>query len=125
MIKTNKEKELIIADKEVPVNFEINYFFKFFRDKTGVDLLSNSKLNIDDSDTIAVFDYLSSLLFAGNNAYQKLHKKEDPLSSDEVQDLIYTMTPVDALTLLQECSTVLRGDDEKNATPQAAKRKTR
>lgn len=117
-----KEKTLLIADREIPVNFSINYFFKFFRDKTGVDLLSNQKINLDESDTIAVFDYLSSLVFAGNNAYSKLHKTS-ALSNEEASDLVYTMTPEDALKLLVDTTQVLKGDDEKNATPQAAKKK--
>jgi hypothetical protein len=124
MIKTNKEKTLIVADKEIPVNFEINYFFKFFKDKTGIDLL-RGKIDIDDTDTISVFEWLSLLIYAGNNAYQKLHKTGDPLTADDAQDLVFTLTPAAGLELLMETISTIKGDDEKNATPQATKKKLR
>lgn len=125
MIKTNKEKTLIVAGKQIPVNFEINYFFKYFKEASGVDLLKG-KLDIDETDTIAVLEWLTSLIYAGNNAYQKLHKKKNPLTADEAQDLVFTLTPVEGLSLLMDGVKLIGSeDDEKNATPQVVKKKLR
>jgi hypothetical protein len=119
-----KEKNLIISGKSISVNFSVNYFFKYFVKETGIDLLSENPINVEENDTTKVFDYLAMLIYAGNKAKHSLDKTEGALSKEDATDIVYSMTPVDALLLLGECTKLL-GGDEKNVKAQAAKKKVR
>lgn len=117
----NKSNSLIISGRTIRVNFSVNYFFKYFLEATGIDLLNETSA-IEESNTIKVFDHLSGLVYAGNRAQHSLDKTDGALSFDDAKDLVYSMTPVDAVVLLSECVNTLNGG-EKNAQPQAAKKK--
>jgi hypothetical protein len=118
----NKTNSLKISGKSIDVNFSVNYFFKYFLDATGIDLLSEKPINIEESDTTKVFDYLSGLIYAGNKAKHSVEKTEGALTKEEATDMVYCLTPVDAIVLLTECMKILN-PDEKNVPSQAARKK--
>lgn len=117
----NKTNILNISGKTIRVNFSVNYFFKYFFETTGIDLLGEKAIDIEESNTIKVFEQLSALVYAGNKAQHSLDKQDGALSLEQASDLVYSLTPVDAIILLGECVKIINGD-EKNVPPQAAKK---
>jgi hypothetical protein len=117
----NKTNILNISGKTIRVNFSVNYFFKYFFETTGIDLLGEKSIDVEESNTIKVFEQLSALVYAGNKAQHSLDKTDGALSIEEANDLVYSLTPVDAIILLGECVKIINGD-EKNVPPQAAKK---
>jgi hypothetical protein len=118
----NKTNTLKISGRSIEVNFSVNYFFKYFLEATGIDLLDEKPINVEESNTSKIFDYLSGLIYAGNKAKHSLEKTEGALTKEEATDMVFCLTPVDAITLLGECMSILN-PDEKNVPPQAARRK--
>lgn len=125
MNKTNKEKDLNISGRIVPVNFGINYFYKYFLEATGIDLIAQGLIDVN---TVKVFDYTAGFIYAGHKAHCSLKKTECNISSEDAMDMIYSMSEKDATEMLTECLALMAGktvDELKNGTTQAAKRSGR
>lgn len=121
MNKTNKEAILNVSGKTIHVNFGVNYFYKYFLEATGVDLIASGLI---DTQSVKIFDYLAGFLYAGNKAHCSLTDQRFDLSKEKVEKMVYSMDEKGATELLTECLATMAGttvDELKNGTTQAAK----
>jgi hypothetical protein len=122
MTQTNKVKTLSLNGKDVVVNFGINYFYRYFLEATGVDLIANGLVDIG---TVKVFDYLAAFIYAGHKAECSFNRQKCELPFEDCQHEVLSMSEVEATKLLTECFTLLSGkteDEEKNVKAQAGRK---
>lgn len=120
MTQTNKVKTLQVRDKNVVVNFGVNYFYKYFLEATGVDLIADGLVNLG---SVKIFDYLAAFIYSGYRAECSLKgEKKIEIKFEDFQHEVLSMSEQGASDLLTECFSLLAGkaeDDEKNVQAQA------
>lgn len=117
-----KQKTLIIAGQHYAVNFGVNYFYRYFLEATGVDLIQNGLIDLK---SIKIFDYLAGFLYAGCKAECSMKDVECTIAYKDADRIVMSITEQQASDLFIECAALMNGmesEDLKNATAQAAKK---
>lgn len=73
----NKKIKLTINEQEVVCNFGVNYFYKHFKEVSGVDMLVDGLKGIE---TTKMFDIIHDLYYAGYKAQCSSNKEEPKLT---------------------------------------------
>ena len=81
----DKKIKLLVAGQEVDCNFGVNYFYKHYKEVTGVDILVDGLKGLTSTE---MFDVVASLYYAGYLAECSLSKKAAGLTKEEFDDLV-------------------------------------
>lgn len=92
----------MVAGREYPVNFGINYYYKFFLEATGIDLIEKGILSLNEA-SIKSFDYTAGFLYAGHKAHCKMVKKDCTLTYEDALDIVMCLSEPEASALFLEC----------------------
>lgn len=84
----DKKITLEIAGKSVTCNFGINYFYKHFKDITGIDMLLNG---FGDTDGVNALEATKNILYAGYKAENSLNKSENGLTIEDFDHHLSSM----------------------------------
>ena len=103
------------------LNLSVNYFYKYFLQITGKDLLLDSRL--EDASGVKAFDYAAAFIAAGHQAWAKVEKKEVRMTYDEVEEKINSMPLSEAGGIVIEMVQMVSRGADPNGKPQARKRK--
>lgn len=68
----SKRITVTIADKEIVIDFGVNYFHKHFKDLSGIDMLSEG---VSGFLTLEGFSIAAKMIVAGNMAVKSLESK--------------------------------------------------
>jgi len=71
-----KKLTLEIKGKPYELNFGINYFFEFYKNDSGHDLIKDPAFENIDLQSTQVFNLVQSLIWAGIKAEAALHDRE-------------------------------------------------
>jgi hypothetical protein len=95
------EKKLTISieGNEVVLNFGVNWFFEFYKNDSGHDLVKDPEMSLLDLGSIDLFKYLQSMVWAGYQANCKITKEPLKLTREQVQDLVMSGSEGDATDL--------------------------
>lgn len=84
-----KKIKLSIAGQEVVCNFGINYFYRHYKDITGIDPMVGG---FGEVEGLELFDTIGNIFYAGYRAESSLKKAEPVLSKE---DFIYYVMSMD------------------------------
>jgi hypothetical protein len=96
----DKKLSLKIGEKEVSLNFGVNWFFEFYKNDSGHDLVKDPNLELLDLRSIEVFSYLKNMIWAGYQAECKMQKVPTELSREDVENYIMGGTEQQAADLV-------------------------
>lgn len=88
---------VVINGSEAPVNFGVNWFYKFYNEASGKDLLTG--FNIEGPSQ--VLDLCINLYFAGYMAASKVDKFAPVLKKQDFEDYVMGLTMAEATDLMK------------------------
>jgi len=80
-----KKLTLTIEGKEVVLNFAPNWFFELYKQDSGHDLVKDPYLVDVDIDSIELFKYLQSMIWAAYEANCKVERKPLEIKREDVE----------------------------------------
>lgn len=116
----NKQLTISIGGDDITLNLGVNYFYKYFKEATGIDLI---KEGIVDIQSVKIFDYTIGFIYAGYAAECKMNALPIVHKPETVEDWVMRMNDTEATEILLKCSAAMSGktvDEIKNAETQAA-----
>lgn len=84
----DKKFNLEIGGKTVTCNFGINYFYKHFKEITGIDMLIEG---FGNTDGVNALDATKNVLFAGYKAELSMNKKDPELTIEDFDHHLSSM----------------------------------
>ena len=109
---------ITIGEVKFSLNLSVNWFYKYFLEITGIDLLANPRL--EDATGVKSFEYAAAFVAAGYQPQCRMDKSEVKYSKDQIEEMIMSLDPVQAVGIVLQLTTEM-GGSEKNA--EAPKRK--
>lgn len=94
----DKKIQLTVAGQSIVCNFGINYFYKYLKELTGIDLL----VGLKDGQTIDILETTPLIYFAGYKAECSLNKKDILLTAEAFQDYVYSMDELGVAKMLED-----------------------
>lgn len=122
----NKKLSLTIGEKEVTLNFGANWFFEFYKEDSGHDLVKDPNLQLLDLTSVQLFSYLQSMIWAGYQAECAVSKKELEISRDDVKAHVMDGTEAEASSLawkIVACANGIAEEELREAARKAAEEK--
>lgn len=113
-----KKTQVTISGKQITLNLGVNYFYKFFLEATGIDLIKEGLVEVQ---SVRIFDYVAGFIYAGAKAESMLTKQPFELTFDAVSHEVMSMNEKEASELLMTCALLMSGekkDDDPNAVTQ-------
>jgi hypothetical protein len=101
-----------IGELKLSLNLSVNWFYKYFLEITGIDLLANPRL--EDATGVKSFEYAAAFVAAGYRAQCKMDKTEVKHTKEEIEDMIMSLDPVEAVGIVLQLTSEM-GGKEKNA----------
>lgn len=114
-------RKIQVANHELELNLKANYFYKFFLEITGVDLIENPV--ISDAKGIKSFDYAAAFIAAGHLAHSKVSGVEPKLTREQIEHEIGSMEIEKASTIVIELVTMMNGGDPNPQAPKKGAKK--
>lgn len=110
------QNKISIQDVELPINLGVNYFYKYYLEYTGHDLLKTPQLveNPEDLEGLKAFELASNLISAGHRAAASLNRMEPTFSRDDIEHMINSLTGVEAVGLFYKLMSVINADKDPN-----------
>jgi hypothetical protein len=97
-----------VAGEELTLNLSTNYFYKFFYQITGIDLVAHP--TIPDAEGIKMFDYAAAFIAAGYKANCKIEGQEEKLTKETIEHLINSMELDEAGRIVVELVALMNAD---------------
>jgi hypothetical protein len=101
-----------IGEVSFNLNLTVNWFYKYFLEITGIDLLATPRL--DDATGVKAFEYAAAFISAGYQAQCKLDKTEVKYSKDVIEDMIMSLDAAKATEIVLQLVSEI-SPKEKNA----------
>lgn len=106
---------LTINGIDAPVNFGVNWFYKFYNEASGKDLLVGFNVN----GPTEVLELCVNLYYAGYMAASKVDKFTATLKKDDFEDYVMGLTMTQATELMKAYTdTVKKSQSEGEEQPQ-------
>lgn len=115
-------QQITVDGLQLELNLSVNYFYRYFLQITGKDLLLDSRL--DDATGVKAFDYAAAFIAAGHQAWAKVEKKDPKITHEQLDDRINSLPLDEAAKIVVEMVQMISGDADPNGKPQVRKRKT-
>jgi hypothetical protein len=96
----DKKLSLKIGEKEVVLNFGVNWFFEFYKNDSGHDLVKDPGLDLMDLKSTQLFSYLKSMIWAGYQSECAINKTPLELTKGDVEDFVMSGTENAAVELM-------------------------
>jgi len=115
---TEKKMTLNIAGKDYVLNFGVNWFYEFYKQDSGHDLIKDPAFTVVDMQSTELFNVVQSLVFAGIKTEAAI-KGTEPLEKSEVTKYIMCIDVADVTDLLWKIIACISGVtvDELKAVP--------
>jgi hypothetical protein len=107
------QTKINIGEVEFNLNLTVNWFYKYFLEITGTDLLANPRL--EDATGVKAFEYAAAFVAAGYQAECRMNKTEVKFSKETIEDMIMSLDPVQAVGIVLQLTSEMGGKEEKNA----------
>jgi hypothetical protein len=118
-----KQKQIKIQDVTLPINLGVNYFYKYFFEMTGVDLIANPKL--EGAEGVKMFEYAAAFIAAGYKAECKITKTDELHTKDDIEHMINSMDLLDASKIVIELVNLMNGGDPNPNAPKKGPKLTK
>jgi hypothetical protein len=99
--------KIIIGKNQFSLNLSVNWFYKYFLEITGIDLLANPRL--EDATGVKAFEYAAAFVAAGYQAQCKMDKTEVKFSKDQIEDMIMSLDPASAVGIVLQLTSEMGG----------------
>jgi hypothetical protein len=113
----DKKITLNIGGQEVVCNFGVNYFYKHFKEISGIDMLVDGLKGIE---TTKMFDIIPALYFAGYKAECSINKKDSTVPYEDFQFHVMSTDEAAAAKMITDYLNLLTTVDEKKTELQTA-----
>lgn len=101
---------LTIEGKEINLDFATNYFYQFYKEDSGHDLVSDPYMVLMDLGSIELFKHIQSLIWAGYRSFLALTKAaKGEVSRDDVSFFVMSGNDETALALAYQLWSCRRG----------------
>lgn len=81
----DKKMTLRIGDKEVILNLGVNYFYKYFKEVTDIDLFANPYLDVM---SIKLIEYTKGYIMAGHKAHCSVSWSSEVITLEELDHFL-------------------------------------
>lgn len=106
----DKKITLSIEGQEVVCNFGVNYFYKHFKEISGIDMLVDGLKGIE---TTQMFDIIPALYYAGYKADCSINKKDYQVPYEDFQFHVMSNDEKGAAKMITDYLNLLTLSDEK------------
>lgn len=113
----DKKIKLSIAGQEVVCNFGINYFYKHFKEITGIDMLAEG---LKDMATVKMFDLTAGIYCAGYFAECSLKKEEPQIKFTDFEHHILSSDEAIAAKMVEDYLKILNPKEEEKTGEEVA-----
>jgi hypothetical protein len=106
------QSTITIQGVELELNLKVVYFYKFFQQLTGKDLLVDSDLS--DAKGVKSFDYAAAFIAAGHQAHSKIAGTAPKMTKDAIEFTISSIPMEEAALIVVNMVSLINGGGDPN-----------
>jgi hypothetical protein len=110
-----KKTNITINGIILPLNLGVNYFYKYCKEATGIDLIADGMVDIK---SVRLFDYAKGLVYGGYAAECSVNKTPIVHTPADIEAMVMSSTTEEVTDIIVQCSACMQGttvDQVKNA----------
>lgn len=77
---------LSIGGKDYALNFGVNWFYEFYKQDSGHDLIKDPSFTLKDTGSTEVFSVIQSLMWAGYKSECRVNKQPEELLREDIEN---------------------------------------
>lgn len=119
-----KNMILPIKGKNVVLNFDANFFYEFYKEDSGHDLIANPVFDPETLGSTEIFKLVQSIIWAGYQSECAVKEQATELTKDNIRHFVMSKNETSAMDVLYELISCLSGktvEEIKNVETQAVK----
>jgi hypothetical protein len=109
------QTKITIGEVDFNLNLTVNWFYKYFLEITGIDLLANPRL--EDATGVKAFEYAAAFVAAGYQANCRMNKTEVKHTKEAIEEMIMSLDPVQAVGIVLQLTTEMGGKEKNVEAP--------
>lgn len=100
----DKKMTLQLGGQNLVLNYGVNYFYKYFKEGTGMDLLTFSKTEID---SVSLIEFVAGLIYAGHMAESKISNTNHTLTKQQVDEYVWALSPEESGKIFEQYNNLM------------------
>lgn len=120
----NKKTSIEIDGKDVVLNYGANYFYEFFKEDSGQDLIEKPEIDVQSLQSTKLFSFTQSLVWSGYQCECAVNRVDPDFNRQDIKHLVMSKNDTEVVALLYKliaCMSGMSVEEIKNAETQAAK----
>lgn len=95
---------MTIDGKTIPVNFGVNWFYKFYNETSGKDLMTGFAVET----SLQVLEFCVNIYYAGYMAASKMDKFTPEITKEQIEDHVMSLNMAEATKLMNDYTNTVK-----------------